>query len=156
MNDESNPYRTPESDVSLVDPDSGIKNFERFSAWAVFGLTIITLGIYPIYWMYTRSQTLNTFYHDKISPVLLTAFVIFVIVSFFSGMFEPTEMSLVGALAIVNVVYTVLYLTVLFKLRNRLNDLVEDNINPVITFFGSAIYLQYAVNKSIDKSELNN
>ncbi len=154
MNDDSNnPYRAPASDVSLVSPEYGIKNFERFSAWAVFGLSIITLGIYPIYWMYTRSQTLNLFYPDKISPVLLTSFLIFVFLSFFSGIVEPTEVSLIAILTLFNVIYTILYLTVLFKLRNRLNDLVVDNINPVITFFGSAIYLQYAVNKGLDQSE---
>lgn len=152
MNDENtNPYRAPESDVSLVDPDAGIKNFERFSAWGVFGLSLITLGIYPIYWLYTRSKTLNSFHSNKISPILLSLFIVFVIASFFSGLFEPTEETIIISLAVINVIYTILYLMVLFKLRNRLNELVIDNINPVITFFGSAIYLQYALNKCLDR-----
>ena len=155
MNEEnSNPYRTPESDVDVVDLDNRIKNFERFSAWWVFGLTIITLGIYPIYWLYTRSNTVNSLRKKKISSVLLVSLVVFTIGSFISEVFEPTggEGLLMAIYAAVNIIYVVLYLIVLFKLRNRLNEIVKDNINPILTFFLSAIYLQYAVNRCLDKA----
>lgn len=146
-----NPYSAPESDVSTVELATGIDNFDRFSAWAVFGLSVITFGIYPIYWMYTRSQTLNSFHDKKISPLLLTTFLLLVITSFITGLFPQTEGVVLMLAGIVNLLYLVVYLVVLFGLRNRLNEIVMDEISPVITFFGSAIYLQYAINKCIDQ-----
>lgn len=153
MNDTANnPYRAPESDVNTLDSGDDINNFSRFSAWGVLGLSIITLGIYPIYWMYTRSRTLNAFHENRISPAVLSLFMLFVVASFAIGFIGPQGDVAAILSLIINLGYTVLYLMVLFGLRNRLKGMVDDNINPIITFFGSAIYLQYVINKGIDQS----
>ena len=149
----TNPYRAPESDVGALELGVGITNFERFSAWGVFALSIITLGIYPIYWLYSRSNTLNSFHSNKISPVLLMAFVALVFASFVIGIINPQEGVMLVLGGVVNLAYTIAYLMVLFSVRNRLNELVNDGISPIITFFGSAIYLQYSINKCIDQQK---
>ena len=146
-----NPYRTPESDIGSVELGQGVNNFERFSAWAVFGLSIVTLGIYPLYWLYTRSQTLNSFHHNKVSPTLLGVFVVLIVASFLTSLLDTGEGTMVMVGAVVNLAYTIVYLMVLFTLRNRLSEIVMDDVSGVVTFFGSAIYLQYEINKCIDR-----
>lgn len=150
---ETSPYTTPDSDLYAVEGSHKITNFKRFSAWGVFGLGIITFGMYPIYWLYTRSKTLNSFSENGISAVLLNILILFVVVSFSSGVlsgFMPENSIIAAANGILTLPYMILYLVVLYKLRNRLNDITESKIGPIITFFGSSIYLQYKINEEID------
>ena len=50
-----NPYESPSAE--LIDKGSlgSINQFKRFTAWGVFGLSMITLGIYPVYWLMRKS-----------------------------------------------------------------------------------------------------
>jgi magnesium-transporting ATPase (P-type) len=155
-NESRNLYKAPESELDVKQESEGVGNFKRFSAWGVFGLSIITFGIYPLYWMYTRAKQLNTFHHNQISPNVLFAFLISIIVSFsfgfVGGIYEDN--TLISSLdGLFTLVYFILYLTVLFSLHNRLKEITGDNLNPVITFFGSVIYFQYKINVAIDRNQ---
>lgn len=152
---DSSIYKVPEASLEVGPDNSGVHNFERFTAWGVFGLSIITFGIYPAYWLYTRSKTLNSFHHEPISMNLLNAFIISVVVSFAIGFLSGimgggSVIETIGGL--IQIVYFILYLVVLFTFRSRLKDITGAKVNPVFTFFAAAIYLQYKINKCIDNS----
>ena len=149
--DSENPYRAPDQ-LTKTGKGSSILAFNRFSAWGVFGLTIITLGIYPIYWMYTRATIVNSLHGKKISSALLNSLVVVTILSFLSNFNSESGMALV-----VGIVYLVIYLMVLFKIRNRLQDILtgssktEQVLGTGFTFFFFTIYLQYKINQCIDE-----
>ena len=151
----ADPYRTPDAPLNRAHDNRDILRFKRFTAWGVLGLSIITLGIYPVYWMVTRAQVINLFHEDRISPVLLYLLVIatvFSMATFFLGASE-TEVIISG---VITLVYFTFYLIVLFKIRNRLQEIVNHTsdqrykINIVLTFFFYTIYLQYKINECID------
>lgn len=155
-----NPYKTPDATLVQTASDDSIQSFNRFSAWWVFGLTILTLGIYPYYWMYSRAKIINSMHQDKISPVLMFLFLIVVALSYASGFFGDSQAAVLVGL-VITLVYLVLYLMVLFKIRNRLQDIMnrssnhEHKLGPVLTFFFYAIYLQYKINECLDGLESN-
>ncbi len=152
---ENNPYQTPQARLDRPAESGDITNFKRISAWWVFGLSIITLGIYPVYWMYTRSKTLNSFHRNEIPMYLPNTLVIIVVASFAAAFFEQSEIGMQISL-LINILYMVIYLTVLFTLRSRLMEVMNGPsagkyyIGPVITFFFNAIYLQFKINQCID------
>ncbi len=154
--DSENPYKAPDAQLTKTGNDSSILKFSRFSAWGVFGLTIITLGIYPIYWMYTRATIVNSLHEKKISSALLNSLVVVTILSFLSNFISESGMALLLAGAVVSIVYLVIYLMVLFKIRNRLQDIInrssktEHVLGTGFTFFFFTIYLQYKINQCID------
>ncbi|UYM16335.1 DUF4234 domain-containing protein [Endozoicomonas euniceicola] len=150
---ENSPYRTPYSDLNIETSSNKILYFKRFSAWGVFGLSLITFGIYPLYWLYSRTKVLNSIVDNRISDILLNTLIVLFIMSFVIGVSfeEIPENTIIAALDHINYLsYMVIYLTVLFKFRNRLRDMIGTNIGSTLTFFGSAIYLQYKINKEID------
>lgn len=151
-----NPYKSPEAHLDQSISDKNVQILGRFTAWGVFALTILTLGIYPIYWMYSRAKIINTLHEDKISSALLILFVVAEILWYSSVIFGGSEAAIQagGVIAVVNMV---LYLIVLFTIRNRLQDIVNRSGNKqykvgiVLTFFFFVIYLQYKINKCIDE-----
>lgn len=152
----TNIYKAPESDLSVNSSSDGVQNFSRFTAWGVFGLSIITFGIYPIYWLYSRAQVLNGFHERKISNGLLMTLLVVVITSFLIGFAQgfSEELGFIDALAgLLNLAYFILYLVVLFGFRNRMINVLNTSLNPVFTFFGNVIYLQYKINQAIDNQQ---
>lgn len=152
----TNIYKAPESDLSVNSSSDGVQNFSRFTAWGVFGLSIITFGIYPIYWLYSRAQVLNGFHERKIANGLLISLLAVVIGSFLIGFVQEAieEFGIVDYLAIIiNLLYMILYLVVLFGFRNRLSTILDTNLNAFYTLFGNVIYLQYKINQAIDNQQ---
>ena len=66
-----NPYAAPQSDVIEASGNTRIHIFKRFSAWWVFILNLVTMGIYPLYWMYNRASIINNHHDKKIENVYL-------------------------------------------------------------------------------------
>lgn len=153
---ESNIYQTPEADLNKGNESEGAINFERFSAWGVFGLMVITGSYYGIYWLYNRSEILNAFHPRKMPMGLLVAFVLLAIFSIVFGILTSTSVNspTIEMLDIAaNLGYLIIYLIVLFGFRSRLIQVTGDRVNPFLTFFGSVIYFQYKLNKAIDRVE---
>ena len=154
---ENNPYNAPNAELLNSNSSSEIHNFTRFSAWAVFFLSLFTAGIYPVYWLYSRSTTLNETHESKIHKAWLISLVAITLLSFASSFFGDSEMAIVLAL-LVSVAYLVIYITVLFMVRNRLQTVIQNSSNnslsvgPVLTFFFNCIYLQYKINECIDQN----
>ena len=149
----SNPYKAPESDVLNRNLECKVSNFKRFSAWGVFGLGFITLGIYYVYWIYTRTQVINEFHTRKIATGPAIGLVIVVIISFLFGIYSgATEQTNALFEGVINIAYFVLYLVAVFAIRGCLIEIADRKISGVLTFFFSAIYLQYKINEAIDES----
>jgi hypothetical protein len=150
------PYKTPESHLAQSISNKNVQNLGRFTAWGVFGLTVITLGIYPIYWMYSRAKIINSIHEEKISSAVLILFVV-VEILWYSSVFFSVSGAVIQVGGVIAVVNSVLYLIVLFTIRNRLRDIVNRSgtkqykVGIVLTFFFSVIYLQYKINKCIDE-----
>jgi hypothetical protein len=168
---DNNPYSAPDADLAVKNTDSGVeavKKLPRFTAWAVFGLSIITLGIYGYYWLYTRTKQLNSLSapENKIAswlPTTTIAFtVLYWIMSFvplaMEGMADPTLVMIIGILSLViSIVYFVLYIMWIFAFRRCLTHLSGANkgeqfwLGGIMTFFFNVIYFQYKINQMHDK-----
>src|SRR5271169_194732 len=78
MTDQSaiNPYAPPKARLEAwVNPGS-VQAFPRFSTWGVLLLGVVTLGIYPLYWLYTRTEILNRTLPSKQIPMGLASAVV--------------------------------------------------------------------------------
>ena len=156
-------YKSPEANLEQVNPTADLDNFERFTAWAVFGLSFITVGIYYMYWIYTRSRKLNEFHENKISDVLMKStvalYIPYMASSFFPESFYENS-SFVLVFVLVALAYLILYIVWIFTFRSRLlaiaraNGHPEFRLNPALVFFFQSWYLQYKINSYIDKKRI--
>lgn len=158
-----NPYAAPETDVVKPSSDSNIEKIKaipRFTTWAVVGLTIITLGIYGFYWIYSRSKILNRGLStdEKIPAWIiigsLASYILYFLISIGSA-FVP-ELSAIGA--IIFIVYFVLYIIWIYSFRGKVNMLTATQrkdkfwIGPILTFFINIYYFQYKINQIHDNT----
>jgi hypothetical protein len=159
---QQNPYIPPEANLqSHNNNNNKIENFPRFSTWGVFGLSIITLGIYYPYWLFTRTKILNQVCDNKISTTLVNIviafFIINVVLSFMSG-FSPKDADMSIMANIANLLYAIINLYWVFTFRSRLHEMAGDNypsnfkLGGILTFFLQVLYLQYKINEYIDHS----
>ncbi|MCU7808823.1 MAG: DUF4234 domain-containing protein, partial [Candidatus Thiodiazotropha sp. (ex Semelilucina semeliformis)] len=149
----------PKSNVDTIGDSNYLDNFPRFSAWWVFLLTVVTFGIYSVYWLYTRSRIINEVHHRIIPEFLIWGTIISYTVNTALS-FIPDEMitRLIGiTLLFSTIAYLIFFLWWLFGIRNRLQEMAKENdfpefsLGPVMTFFFQSIYLQYKINEQLDK-----
>lgn len=151
-----NPYKAPEAQVEA--PATGDLNqvFDRFSAWGVFGLSIITFGIYTIYWLYTRTQRVNDRTESDISWAFVNATIVIYAISFLSSFGELISPEVAMVLSLASLVAWIMMIVWAFKIRAAIHEYVNatkgnyDWANAFLTFFFSSLYLQYKINKIID------
>jgi len=166
---ENNPYSAPDADLAVENTESGVdavKQFKRFTAWAVFGLGLITFGIYSYYWLYTRTTLLNNLSEPKnriaswlpkatIAVVALTFLLNFLPQSLLTD--QSSAMAFGLFFLVVFVAYFVLFIMWIFGFRKRLNLLSGSNkgdlfwLGGIMTFFFNVIYFQYKINQMHDK-----
>lgn len=131
----------------------------RFSAWGVLGLTIVTLGLYYIYWLFTRTKIINQVHSDKIPAgvvsTVLGLLLINIIVSFYSGMYpENLDYQLYANLS--SIAYSLSNLYWVFSVRNRIHQMSQAEkqggfwLSGIMTFFFQVLYMQYKINEYID------
>lgn len=151
--DKVNPYSAPDSDLGVANAGTGgAENFSRFSAWGVFGLSIITLGIYPIYWLVSRGRTINTFHDNKIPSYVLTIFTISVVGYFLFAILSVIipSTAIAALVSVCGLAYIVTYLWTLVAEHGRFKEILNRKLNPILTLFGNAIYFQYKINQTLD------
>ncbi|MCP4597234.1 DUF4234 domain-containing protein [Neptuniibacter sp.] len=160
MNDiVENPYSAPEADLEKPQQANDLRVFTRFTTWAVFGLSIITLGFYTIYWLYNRTEKLNSIIEDKISKGYMIATTVVYILSMLLSyaplaVGQGSEMMIV-AQPIISLVSAIMMLIWVFKFRNRLNRITQSEgkptwCGPILTFFFQTLYLNYKINQNLD------
>lgn len=158
-----NPYVAPAAELEVEHAAGDLSVFKRFTTWGVFGLSIITLGLYTIYWLYSRSQKLNQITDAPISQGFIgTATAVYVLSFFFSFVvpFVGVSMENMGLLVMIDSLLSltsiVLFIVWSFKFRNRLNRVTQSAgkptwSGPIMTFFFNVLYLNYKVNQNIDR-----
>lgn len=162
-----NPYSAPDSDVTvqvLGNNVDFIKQFKSFTTWGVVGLTMITLGIYSYYWIYSRTQTLNSIHSSNpIANWIPIAVIVLGVIGYFVGyapmiMNDPQmAISFATISPIISIASLIIYITWAFSFRNRINEVTGANegdtfwLGPVLTFFFSFYYFQYKINQMHDQ-----
>ena len=158
-----NPFTPPSSNLEIEHSHkrSPLIQLPCFSTLLVVIFSIVTLGLYNLYWMYTRTQKLNALLspEDRIANWLPTAAMtlafISILLSISSEYIPVTEEFLVidNTISIINFVFT---LTWVFAIRKVINLLLESRpedeswLNGFITFIFSIFYFQYRINQIHD------
>lgn len=162
----NNPYETPSTE--LIDNEvtsNSLADFDNFSTWYVIGLTLITLGFYLVYWLYSRTKILNTLKSvEPIGEAFIMTTIVLYFGSFFSGFgelyFTDEPVYLVFS-QIISIASNILFLVWVFKFKNRLNSYFSNNVadwsflNSVFTFFFQTFYLSFKLNENIELMESN-
>lgn len=160
----NNPYSAPEATLDRPQESQALAGFKRFTTWGVVGLCIITLGIYSLYWLYSRTNQINNLTDNKIGKtfVLVTTvlYLASTVISYlpFVGVINTT---LLMASPFVSFAAMVLYVVWAFKIRNRLNQVTNSAgqitwCGPILTFFFTIFYLNYKINQNIDIQNAKN
>lgn len=147
---EGNAYTAPQADLRLEGNNNNLNKLPRISAWLVFLFSILTLGIYVIYWLYSRVRVVNELQNKPIAIELLYGLIGVLVATVVVAFMEITMLD-----SALNIVYYVIFFVIAYSLRNRLHDIFAANnheakIGPILTFFFNIIYLQYKINEAID------
>lgn len=98
----------------------------------------------------------NRIHDNPIAPAWFYLIVIFLALTFLAEFIIP-EMGTFYMMAYIG--YIVTYIVSLFKVKNRLQDLMSKStgsayrLGPVMTFLFNSTYLQYKINEYIDQSQ---
>lgn len=162
-NETQNPYKTPEASLDTAQGKNLSEIYTRFSAWAVLGLSIITLGIYSVFWLYGRSKAINAVSDEPIGAAFVnTTIVLFVLSSLntITGFFDiipPDNVGLVLMSSIISFASSIMIIVWVFKIRDRIHLYSGREkgdsawAGPILTFFLNILYLQYKINQTIDE-----
>lgn len=121
------------------------KEFPLFSVFLVVILSIITMGIYTLYWLNSRTKIINTLLPDNKIPTWLSISTI-VFFTLYLLLFLVSSPSFLFFFLL----YSMLYIFWIFSFRNRFNIIFNKNnifLNGFLTFFISIYYFQYNINK---------
>ncbi len=131
----------------------------RVSVWAVLGLSIVSLGLYYTYWLFTRTQIINRLSDKPIPPALvhtvLGLLMLNLILSFVSG-YNPDNEQYQQLASISGLSYSLLNLFWVFTVRQRLHKMTQAGerslfwINGIWTFLFQVLYLQFKINEYIE------
>lgn len=157
----NSPYQAPTADLTNDNTnDVSLTGFKKLSTWYVLLYTILSLGLYIIYWLFSRTKTLNEKHQSNPVSVALMYTAIFIYIISYPLMiievFIPEESTYVLTSQLISFLGNILLIVWTFKFRNRLNTYLNLDKNdtkylgPVMTFFFQALYLSYKVNENIE------
>ena len=158
MSEEStNVYEAPEAELTQANTsvNKPILNFERFSAWGVFFLSLITLGIYALYWLVSRANKANALAKHQVNQNLIYGYVAIYVINFVLAFTDISEV----LSAVASIISLIVGLVFIFSLRTSLKELINEGSNEpvhlsgILTFFFYAIYFQYKINEAIDNQK---
>ena len=119
--------------------------------------TVITLSIYPWFWVFSRKKILNQLTESKINESLPAFFVITSILSAFlqgygETQFDESAIAVGGFLSFISVV---LMVVIAFQMKKVLEEFSVNNemkisYNGFLTFLLSFMYINYKLNENID------
>lgn len=156
----SDPYKAPEAELLQPAHNASILNVKRFSTWYVFGLIFITFGIYAYYWIYSRTMVINQNHDRPISSLLLTCLYVCAGLNFASAFIDTSQTELALVSLLLSLVNFILYIVVVFQIRDRLQDIMnrssqtQYHLSGAMTFFFYVMYFQYKINECTD--QINN
>ena len=120
--------------------------------------TVITLSIYPWFWVFSRKKILNQLTESKINESLPAFFVITSILSAFLQGYGETQLDGESAIALsglFQLISVVLMVVIAFQMKKVLEEFSVNNemkisYNGFLTFLLSFIYINYKLNENID------
>ena len=136
-----------------------MQKLPRLSVWTVLGLTIITFGLYHLYWMLTRSRIINQIQDKKVPSILINAVfgLMLLNLSFaFISSANPDDLDAAMHSNIINVIYSLVNLYWIFLIRDRILLIANANketgfwIHGFLTFLFQVLYMQYKINQYHD------
>ena len=157
-------YRPPDSDVTASNKDEydNINVFKRANIWLTILLTFITLGLYFLYWLHTRTKKLNLIVHHQLSAAFTGFAALLYLLTFLLNILQ-VFVEVTGRLTdllpyftffqIADLVSSILMLVWIFMFRGRLQEGFSSqyfHMGLVLTFFFQIFYLQYKINELID------
>ena len=119
--------------------------------------TVITLTIYPLFWVFSRKKILNQLTESKINESLPSFFVITSILSAFLQGYGETQLdqSAITVGGLLQLISVVLMVVIAFQMKKVLekfsvNNEMKISYNGFLTFLLSFIYINYKLNENID------
>ena len=119
--------------------------------------TVITLTIYPLFWVFSRKKILNQLTESKITESLPTIMIIaYILGSFLQGYGRSQGQEGVAAIGgLSNIIYFVLWIVISFQMKNVLKEFSDKNemkisYNGFFTFLFTFTYINYKLNENID------
>lgn len=160
----NNPYSAPEASLDRPQESQNLAGLKRFSTWGVLGLCIITLGIYSLYWLYSRTNQINNLTDNKIgNNFVIVASILYIAstVVAYLPFFGVLNSTLIMVSPFVSIGSMVIFYVWIYKLRNRLNQVTNSAgqvtwCGPILTFFLTIFYLNYKINQNIDIQNAKN
>lgn len=154
-------YSPPKADLGL--PAPSINDLPRFSTWWVFLLSMITLYIYALYWMYDRSIKLNRIVSEhQISPFWIYGVPIFWMGTLILDMLDlylQLELYTDNLSLLFNVISNIIVIFWAFSIRRSIRIIISKDVDinvktvgPILTFFFSPYYLAYKINELKDSA----
>ncbi|MGI9332063.1 MAG: DUF4234 domain-containing protein [Gammaproteobacteria bacterium] len=158
MTDSVDLYRAPQAalDKPLTTPLDGLPSP---STWLVFFLTVITAGIYMVWWLYNRSVAINrilgataiSFGYTAVVPAL---YAVSMLISVLDGALGLGLNEQAGAaslmLGLFQLGVNIAFIFWAFAVRKHLRVLFSDRVHvgPVMTFFFGSLYLNYKIREA--------
>ena len=120
--------------------------------------SIITLGIYPLFWVISRKKIINQLTESKITESLPVIFVITSILSVFLQGYGETQLDGESAIALsglFQLISVVLMIVIAFQMKKVLEEFSVNNemkisYNGFFTFLFNFWYINYKLNENID------
>ena len=119
--------------------------------------TVITLSVYPWFWVFSRKKILNQLTESKITESLPVIFVITAILSIFLQGYGETQYdeSTIAAGNGLSFISLVLMIVIAFQMKKVLKEFSDNNemkisYNGFFTFLFNFWYINYKLNENID------
>ncbi len=160
----NNPYQAPES--KLIDRSSNgleLLHFKKVSTWLVLLYIILTLGLYGVYWIYSRTKLLNNL--PNVTPLSEVFILVSTVIALLS---YPLIISDVYIVDNPDYIYFSKFISIAgnlslyfwaFRFRNRFNKYLDYNVengsymNHIMIFFFNILYLSYKLNENMELQE---
>jgi len=155
------PSNSPEKNSTPTprpyDDHAGIADFPQLGVMAFLLLTLVSMGGYFVYWMYHRTMILNRQLGDqgisvRFVNLSVTAYIIYMGLALYIQL-EPARINVMLVYGIFALICNILYLVWIFKIRNRLNLVLQIGqghthwLKASWTFLLHAFYVQYKINQ---------
>jgi len=158
--DDSEPEIPPNSSSdNNVSPSGPMQRLPRIPTLTIVLYSILSLGLYGTYWLYTRTQIINQVHDKKIPMAVPHAIIGLLLINFIFSIMSgsnPENMEYRELVTISGLCFSLGNLYWVFLLRNRIHSITLAGekslfwLNGIFTFLFQVFYLQYKINEYID------
>lgn len=128
-----NPYEAPSTElIENKSSSNTFASFEKFSTWYVFGLAVITLGFYMVYWLFSRTKILNRLRSiEPIGDIFINISILLFFLSFFIAIgktYTENNSTYLIFSQFISILSNIVFIVWSFKFKNRLNIYLSNNV----------------------------